>query len=212
MVQLQGGVVPVSRVGSMAVFVKYGSEHFGAAELAFYRSLATCLVAYAALRAARGTIRSEHTGTHLVRGIVGALSLVGYFYAMPVEAMAREAGGVPQHIMAAALGPVGATLIGVAIMCSVFGALNGNVLAKPRVAYALSREYFDLAAMRFRSREEAKAFRKANQGAVFTAGLLIAAFVSIPIVNLAAPLFATALMVHVHKRVAQHGRRNRSYE
>jgi drug/metabolite transporter (DMT)-like permease len=66
----------------MAVFVKYGSEHFGAAELAFYRSLATCLVAYAALRVAKGTIRSEHTGTHLIRGIVGALSLVGYFYAI----------------------------------------------------------------------------------------------------------------------------------
>ena len=35
------------------------------------------------------------------------------------------------------------------------------------------------------------------------AGLLIAAFVSIPIVNLAAPLFGTALMVHVHKRMTQ---------
>ena len=68
------------------------------------------------------------------------LANVGYFYAMPVEAMAGETGGVPQHIMAAALGPIGATLIGVAIMCSVFGALNGNVLAKPRVAYALSRD------------------------------------------------------------------------
>ena len=67
---------------TMAVFVKLGSPHFGAAELAFYRSLATCLVAYAALRATRGTIRSDHTGTHLVRGIVGALSLVGYFYAI----------------------------------------------------------------------------------------------------------------------------------
>jgi drug/metabolite transporter (DMT)-like permease len=67
---------------TMAVFVKTGSEHFGAAELAFYRSLATCVVAYAALRATRGTIRSDHTGTHLVRGIVGALSLVGYFYAI----------------------------------------------------------------------------------------------------------------------------------
>jgi len=67
---------------TMAVFVKLGSEHFGAAELAFYRSLATMLVAYAVLQATRGTIRSEHTRTHLIRGIVGALSLVGYFYAI----------------------------------------------------------------------------------------------------------------------------------
>jgi len=67
---------------TMAVFVKLGSEHFGAAELAFYRSLATMVVAYVVLQATRGTIRSEFTGTHLIRGIVGALSLVGYFYAI----------------------------------------------------------------------------------------------------------------------------------
>ncbi len=34
------------------------------------------------------------------------------------------------------------------------------------------------------------------------AGLLIALFVSIPIVNLATPLFAMAMMVHVHKRLS----------
>jgi amino acid transporter len=65
---------------------------------------------------------------------------VGYFHALPVEAMARETGGVPQRIMTDALGPAGGTLIGAAILCSVFGALNGNVLAKPRVAYALARD------------------------------------------------------------------------
>jgi CysZ protein len=72
-------------------------------------------------------------------------------------------------------------------------------------AWLLSREYFDLAGMRFRPPEEAKAFRKANQATVFTAGLLIAAFVSIPIVNLATPLFGMAMMVHLHKRLS--GRR-----
>ena len=36
---------------------------------------------------------------------------------------------------------------------------------------------------------------------VYLGGLLIAAFVSIPIVNLATPLFAMSLMVHVHKRL-----------
>lgn len=70
-------------------------------------------------------------------------------------------------------------------------------------AYLLSREYFELAAMRFRPVAEAKAFRKANQTAVFTAGLFIAAFVSIPIVNLATPLFAMAFMVHMHKKLSQ---------
>ena len=44
--------------------------------------------------------------------------------------------------------------------------------------------------------------RKANQSTVFLAGLFIAAFVSIPILNLATPLFGTAFMVHMHKRLS----------
>ena len=44
--------------------------------------------------------------------------------------------------------------------------------------------------------------RKDNAAMVFTAGLFIAAFVSIPIVNLATPVFAMAFMVHMHKRLS----------
>jgi CysZ protein len=69
-------------------------------------------------------------------------------------------------------------------------------------AYLLSREYFELAAMRFRPPQEAKAMRRANAAYVFLAGLFIAVFVSIPFVNLATPIFAMAFMVHVHKRMA----------
>lgn len=69
-------------------------------------------------------------------------------------------------------------------------------------AHLLSREYFELAAMRFRPMDEAKALRKRHQTTIFTAGLLIAAFVSIPIVNLATPLFGMALMVHMHKKLS----------
>jgi uncharacterized protein involved in cysteine biosynthesis len=69
-------------------------------------------------------------------------------------------------------------------------------------AYLLGREYFLLAAMRFRSADEAKAFRKQHATTVFASGCVIAAFVSIPIVNLATPLFGTAFMVHMHKRLS----------
>ena len=69
-------------------------------------------------------------------------------------------------------------------------------------AYLLGREYFELAAMRHHSVADAKRLRKTYHGTVFVAGLLIAAFVSVPIVNLATPLFAMALMVHLYKRVA----------
>jgi amino acid transporter/beta-glucanase (GH16 family) len=64
---------------------------------------------------------------------------IGYFYAMPVVEMTRQPI-VPQWIMAQRLGPAGATLISVAILCSVFGALNGNILSRPRVPYALARD------------------------------------------------------------------------
>lgn len=69
-------------------------------------------------------------------------------------------------------------------------------------AWLLGREYFELAAMRFRPPAEAKAMRRDNAAVVFTAGLIIAAFVSIPIVNLATPLFGMAFMVHMHKRLS----------
>jgi len=68
-------------------------------------------------------------------------------------------------------------------------------------AYLLGREYFELAAMRHQPIAQAKRLRQTHQSTVFLAGILIAAFVSIPIVNLATPLFATALMVHVHHRI-----------
>jgi uncharacterized protein involved in cysteine biosynthesis len=71
-------------------------------------------------------------------------------------------------------------------------------------AYLLGREYFELAAMRFHPPEEARAMRKRHAGAVFLAGLIIAVFVSIPIVNFATPVFAMAFMVHMHKRLAGH--------
>jgi CysZ protein len=68
-------------------------------------------------------------------------------------------------------------------------------------AYLLGREYFELAAMRFRAPAEAQAMRRHFAGRVYFAGLFIAGFVSIPLLNLFTPLFATALMVRVHKRL-----------
>lgn len=78
----------------------------------------------------------------------------------------------------------------------------GLVMLFGASAYLLGREYFLLTAMRFRPPDEAKAMRRANRTSVFMAGTLIALFVMIPIINLATPLFATALMVHMHKRLS----------
>ena len=82
----------------------------------------------------------------------------------------------------------------------------GAVMFFFATAYLQGRQFFELAAMRFHPPAEAKALRKAHRGTVFGGGLLIAAFVSIPIVNLATPLFGTAFMVHLHKRLHEAGR------
>lgn len=65
---------------------------------------------------------------------------LAYFYALTLPEMKRAAEGVPQAIMTKLAGTAGATAIGACIMCSVFGALNGNILAKPRVPYALAKD------------------------------------------------------------------------
>ncbi len=65
------------------VFIKFGAQWFDAAEMAFYRSLFT-FVTVAAVVAVRGgnLWPGPALGTHLIRGTMGAISLVGYFYAM----------------------------------------------------------------------------------------------------------------------------------
>ena len=68
--------------------------------------------------------------------------------------------------------------------------------------YLLGREYFELAAMRFLSANDARALRKHHSMRVFLAGLLIAGFLAIPFLNLLTPLFATAFMVHIYKMLS----------
>ncbi|TPK63209.1 MULTISPECIES: sulfate transporter family protein [unclassified Mesorhizobium] len=68
--------------------------------------------------------------------------------------------------------------------------------------YLLGREFFEFAAMRFRPEEEARALRRHHAGTVFLAGLVIAAFLAVPVLNLVTPLFAAAMMVHLHKAIS----------
>ena len=69
-------------------------------------------------------------------------------------------------------------------------------------AYLLSREYFELAAMRHRPVAEARAFRRRYAVQIFIAGFMIAGLVAIPVVNLITPVFATAFMTRLHKRLS----------
>ena len=69
-------------------------------------------------------------------------------------------------------------------------------------AYLFGREYFELAALRFHGLDEVRELRRRHAVTLFLAGLFIAAFVAVPIVNLLTPLFGVAFMVRVHKIVA----------
>jgi uncharacterized protein involved in cysteine biosynthesis len=116
-----------------------------------------------------------------------------------------EPAGVALPLWRAMLEGIKTALLAVAVyLCAapfLLLAGIGAVMFFLATAHVLGREYFELAAMRLHPVAEAKALRRANRTAVFVAGMFIAAFVSIPIVNLATPLFGTAFMVHVHKRI-----------
>lgn len=72
-------------------------------------------------------------------------------------------------------------------------------------SYLLGREYFLLAAMRFRTPAEAKALYREHRTGVFLNGMLIAFVVAIPVLNFITPLFAMAYMVHIHKQMSAQG-------
>lgn len=69
-------------------------------------------------------------------------------------------------------------------------------------AYLFSREYFELAALRFHSIDNVNKIRRAHRLTIFSAGLIIALFVATPILNLVTPLFGIAFMVRLNKRLA----------
>lgn len=70
--------------------------------------------------------------------------------------------------------------------------------------YLLGREFFEFAAMRHRTPQDARLFRKKHKGRVLAAGLLLSAYLAVPILNLTTPLFAAGLMVHLHKRLSRY--------
>ena len=70
----------------------------------------------------------------------------------------------------------------------VFYAVNG---------YLLSREYFELVALRRIGPEEMRSLRRQHRGRLFMAGVTITLLLTVPLVNLLAPVVATAAMVHL---------------
>jgi drug/metabolite transporter (DMT)-like permease len=67
---------------AMGVFVKFGAGQFDAAEMAFYRSFVGLFFIVGLVIAKRGTVKTSNMSFHIVRSVVGSVSLIGYFYAM----------------------------------------------------------------------------------------------------------------------------------
>ena len=63
--------------------------------------------------------------------------------------------------------------------------------------YLLSREYFELVALRRTDRDTARAVRRAHRGTLFATGVIAAFALTVPVVNLLAPVVVTAAMVHL---------------
>jgi uncharacterized protein involved in cysteine biosynthesis len=63
--------------------------------------------------------------------------------------------------------------------------------------YLLGREYFELVAYRRIEERAADEFRRAYRGRLTLAGVVIALILTIPVVNLIAPIVATAFALHL---------------
>ncbi|HAI31053.1 MULTISPECIES: EI24 domain-containing protein [Thalassospira] len=67
--------------------------------------------------------------------------------------------------------------------------------------YLLSREYFELVAARRYDARTVEAIRKSRQKKLWIAGVGLTFLMTIPVVNLVAPIIATAFMVHYSVRL-----------
>jgi S-adenosylmethionine uptake transporter len=67
---------------SMAVCVKFASDHFNSAELVFYRGLLGMLFMWALARSRGITLATRFPGMHMWRSLVGVISLGAWFYAI----------------------------------------------------------------------------------------------------------------------------------
>jgi uncharacterized protein involved in cysteine biosynthesis len=74
----------------------------------------------------------------------------------------------------------------------VFYGLNG---------YLLGREYYETVALRRFDARQAREVRRRNSGRVFLGGVVITVMLTVPFLNLIAPIIATAFMVHIFESI-----------
>ncbi len=163
------------------------------------------------------TLISVFIGIGLVIGLVWlaapTTSLVaGFFFDEIAGLVEREVDPLGPLGRPAAIGDVIATSLRFASLSAAAAVVAIVLLFVPGIgfaiwiainAYVLGNEYFELSAMRYRPAGDARRLRQMFAGRVYLAGLAVAAFVTVPFLNLLTPLFATALMTRLHKRLVR---------
>lgn len=107
----------------------------------------------------------------VIESITGALKFFGFAVALNILAL-------PLYLLP------GANFL-------IYYGLNGVLLG---------REFYQMVSERRLSRPEAKALKRRHSAIIFGFGAFVAFLMTIPVVNLAAPLVATAAMLHMFER------------
>ena len=143
-----------------------------------------------------------------------AMLIAGFFFDSVADAVeARHYPGLPParrrgigETLASALPLLGVTLainivlLPVYLLALVVPGLSA-VLFYLANGYVFGREFFEAAAGRRLDRQAVRDLRKSRRGTVFLAGVAITVLTTVPILNLAAPVIASAFIVHVFQRL-----------
>mgnify|MGYP006415105543 FL=1 len=103
---------------------------------------------------------------------------------------------------------VGIRFLGILLLANI-GALILSMIVPPLApfvfwatnGYLMGREYFQMAAMRRMPRAQAQKLFQRHQGSIWTAGILMAIPMSIPLVGLFIPILGAATFTHQFERL-----------
>ncbi len=66
----------------MGVCVKFASEHYNAMELVAYRGMVSVVITFLWAKSLKVSLKTQRVGMHAWRGLIGAISLLAWFYAL----------------------------------------------------------------------------------------------------------------------------------
>ena len=113
-------------------------------------------------------------------------------------------GEILTHALEFALVLIGANLL--ALIIYLISAILAPVIFWAVNGYLIGREYFEVVAYRRMEERAAKTLRRKHFFSVWMAGVLVAIPLSVPILNIIAPLVGVAAFVHLYHRKAGNAR------